>query len=124
MMTKKDPSARSDSHAPNADQLKQAAQHQLTKSSCCQGSIETKTRIIVKYDVGFGNTLYIRGKGATLSWDKGTPLKNIKKDEWVWETEQPFHDGEFKVLINDKHYEIGLNHPLRCGASLQYNPRF
>lgn len=83
-----------------------------------------KTRIVVKFDVGFGNFLTIRGKGADLNWDKGIPLKNMKKDEWVWETEAAFNTGEFKILINDKHYESGENHPLKCGATVQVTPFF
>ena len=84
----------------------------------------TKTRIIIKFDVGFGNTLHIRGNGANLNWDKGTPMKNIKNDEWVWETDMPFSKAEFKVLINDKHYEIGHNHMIHSGNMIQYTPRF
>lgn len=83
-----------------------------------------KTRILVKYDVGFNNSITIRGKGAGLNWDRGLSLKNIKADEWVWETDTPFTTGEFKVLINDTKYELGENHTLRCGASIQYTPKF
>lgn len=82
------------------------------------------SKITVKYDVGFSNTLYLRGKGANLSWDRGVTLKNVKNDEWVWETDQSFTTCEFKVLINDKEYEAGANHTLTCGASIQYTPKF
>lgn len=88
------------------------------------GAKGPKTRIIIKYDVGFNNTLFLRGKGANLNWDKGVSLKNVKKDEWIWETDTPFTTGEFKVLINDNHYEIGENHPLTCGANIHYTPKF
>jgi hypothetical protein len=83
-----------------------------------------KTRIVVKFDVGFNNHLFIRGHGANLNWDRGVLLKNIKNDEWVWETDLPFTAGEFKVLINDRQYETGENHRLNCGATIQYTPRF
>lgn len=83
-----------------------------------------KTRVIVKFDVGFNNHLTIRGKGANLSWDKGIPLVNVKRDEWIWETETPFANCEFKVLINDNAYEVGENHSIKCGASFQYTPIF
>jgi hypothetical protein len=83
-----------------------------------------KTRIIVKYDVGFNNTLYIRGKGANLSWTRGLPLKNIKADEWVWETDAPIQAGEFKILINDQMYENGPNHQLNGGNAVQIKPQF
>lgn len=83
-----------------------------------------KTKITIKYDVGFSNQLFIRGKGATLSWDKGQPLKNVKPDEWVWETDASFTSCEFKVLINDTCYECGTNHTLSMGATIVYTPSF
>lgn len=83
-----------------------------------------KTRVVIKHDVGFNNFLTLRGKGGGLSWEKGTSLTNVKHDEWVWETETSFTTCEFKVLINDSHYEIGENHPISCGASFQYTPQF
>lgn len=83
-----------------------------------------KTKITVKYNTGYGNQLYIRGKGANLNWDKGTPLKNVKADEWTWETEHPFGHCEFKVLINDRNYENGENHYVNQGANIVYTPHF
>lgn len=85
---------------------------------------EGVTRIIVKYDVGFGNQLFIRGKGAELSWENGILLKNISSNEWLWETSASFPVGEFKVLINDFQYEIGDNHRLEKGANIEYTPKF
>lgn len=92
-----------------------------------QKNVEKKAanaRVIIKYDVGFRNSLYVRGKGANLSWDKGVPLKNIKADEWIWEPEAPFSQCEFKVLINDSCYEAGENHHLNPGMKIQYTPKF
>jgi hypothetical protein len=83
-----------------------------------------KTKITIKYDAGYPNQLYIRGKGANLSWEKGQPLRNVKADEWVWETDAPFSSCEFKVLMNDKIYEKGENHPLTSGATVIYTPQF
>lgn len=83
-----------------------------------------RTRIVIKCDVGFGNQLYIRGHGAGLNWEKGTPLKNIKADEWIWESSLSFSDGEFKILLNDAQYESGENHRLVCGSSLELIPKF
>ncbi len=84
-----------------------------------------KTRIIVQCDVGFPNTVFVRGEGVPdLNWKKGAPLKNIKPDEWVWETDTFFDQGTFKVLINDQTYELGENHPIYPGASIRINPKF
>jgi hypothetical protein len=84
-----------------------------------------KTRITVKYDVGFDNHLFIRGQGgAHLNWDHGVMLKNTGADEWVWETDLNFDNVEFKMLINDRQYEMGSNHGIKCGESLEYTPDF
>lgn len=83
-----------------------------------------RTKITIKYDVGFPNQLYIRGKGANLSWEKGIPLKNIKADEWIWESDANFLNCEFKVLVNDKHYEKGENHLVASGSTIIYTPHF
>ncbi|WP_068466889.1 hypothetical protein [Candidatus Protochlamydia phocaeensis] len=85
---------------------------------------QQKTRLTIKYDVGYNNQLYIRGKGANLNWEKGQPLKNVKADEWTWETDQHFSQCEFKILINDRTYEQGDNHLINCGASMTYTPHF
>ena len=85
---------------------------------------KTGARIIVRYDVGFNNHLFIRGNGPGLSWERGVKLKNVGSDEWLWETDLPTHNCEFKVLINDQHYETGENHHLHDGVAFQYTPRF
>jgi hypothetical protein len=86
--------------------------------------LHQKTQVTVRYNVGYGNQLYIRGRGANLSWEKGIPLKNVKANEWIWETETSFSHCEFKVLINDRNYENGENHYLNPGASIIYTPHF
>lgn len=85
---------------------------------------KTRSRIVVHYDVGFPNNLYIRGKGADLSWDRGILLKNTKADEWVWETDENFATCEFKVLINDYIYESQENHVIKKGQVIEYTPIF
>jgi len=87
-------------------------------------SKKEKTQIVVRYNVGYGNHLFIRGNGAGLSWDQGVMLKNIGPDEWVWEANVPFKECEFKILINDQQFENGENHQILDGASMQYTPRF
>jgi hypothetical protein len=105
-------------------------------STCCHGGGENKktapsscttpyTKITIKCDAGFGNTLFIRGNGIpALSWDKGIPLKNISADEWLFEINTSFTHAEIKILINDQHFETGPNHTLKCGTSAHYTPAF
>jgi hypothetical protein len=89
-----------------------------------RSSSSVATRIVVKYNCGYPNTLYIRGKGSKLSWDKGVALKNVKDDEWVFETNEPFTTLEFKFLINDHVYELGDNHRLTKSGSFHFIPKF
>ncbi len=124
-MTKK-----SNAHSESTAQKNQSSPVRTCNTpACCNDTQSTtlkgKTRITIKYDVGFHNTLFIRGQGINgMSWDRGTPLKNVKADEWVWETDNSFANAEFKVLINDRVYEVGTNHTLKCGANFHYSPRF
>jgi hypothetical protein len=96
----------------------------ITTKKVVAQPIKRTTTVTIKYDVGFGNWLSIRGEGAHLQWNKGVNLKNIRSDEWVWETEQPFEACEFKILINDKIYETGHNHFITSGSTVTYTPSF
>lgn len=82
------------------------------------------TQIKIRYNAGFPNNLFIRGQGAGLSWEKGIPLKNIKEDEWIWETNEVFPSCQFKLLLNDLQYENGDNHEILCGSNLEIAPNF
>ena len=86
---------------------------------------QTKSRVLVQCDCGFGNSLYIRGEGiSTLSWDEGAPMINRGPSEWVWETDRPFSVAKFKVLINDATYEQGENHAVGYGEETTVSPAF
>ncbi|MFV0341168.1 MAG: hypothetical protein ACK5MA_11185 [Parachlamydiaceae bacterium] len=87
-------------------------------------SSEPKTKLSIKYDCGYPNTLTIRGEGGNLSWDKGIPLKNIKSNEWVFETDTVFNKCQFKILINDEIYETGANRIMVHGTQSHYTPKF
>ena len=97
---------------------------QLFKRSSTELEVPSKSKITVRFDVGFPNTVTIRGKGAGLSWDKGVTLKNISKDTWVYEPKDSSKLLEFKVLINDQLYEKGNNHTVEHGKTFEYTPSF
>ena len=82
------------------------------------------SRITINLNCGFGNTLHLRGEGAGLSWERGIPLKNINADTWIWETDRPFTQCSFKVLLNDRNYETGENHVLKQNGQVSYVPQF
>jgi hypothetical protein len=78
-------------------------------SHCCGGGESTK--IIAEADIGFGNTLYIRGAGCGLSWDKGVAMRNRDAKFWVFECDKCKGKGDFeyKFLINDNVWSTGDN---------------
>ncbi len=41
------------------------------------------TVINAKVDVGFGNSLFVRGEGPGLSWSKGLPMTNVGSELWT-----------------------------------------
>lgn len=110
--------------APIQQEFEITASLEQAKAKAADKKKSGTTRITIKFNVGFSNQVFIRGEGANLSWEKGTLLKNVKADEWVWETTQSFNTIYFKVLINDKVYEYGDNHQANYGSSLTYTPRF
>ena len=82
------------------------------------------TRIVVNFDVGFENELFVRGQGADLNWEHGYRMTNVDPGTWVWESTSISAPVEFKVLINDLEFEEGENHVLQPGSSLDLTPSF
>ena len=84
-----------------------------------------KTRIIVHYDTGFGNALYIRGNTLPLSWNFGQRCDNLDAGTWVFELERPKSGAIFfKLLLNDCIWEQGENHRIEAGSVVDYWPKF
>lgn len=106
--------------------IKSEAKQELanTTSHSSSSQQKKKTQVIINYDIGLNNVLYIRGNFNSLKWDRGVILRNTKADEWIWETDATFKSGEFKVLINDVQYESGPNRTLNSGDSIKYTPSF
>jgi FtsZ-interacting cell division protein ZipA len=100
------------------------------QTQCQQPSSKQKgqkyfTKVVVRCNAGFGNNLFLRGEGIpNLSWQQGTQMKNVKADEWCWETDQYFTKAQIKVLFNDKQYEVGDNHWVEYGKTLTFIPYF
>ena len=85
----------------------------------------TTTVIVAKFDVGFGNNLYIRGDSAGLNWDSGVPMKNVENDVWVWTTNEAIGgDVSFKFLINDESWSSGDNMSAPAGETTTLSPSF
>lgn len=82
------------------------------------------TTISAKIDIGFGNTLYIRGEGPGLSWDAGVPMDCVADDLWRITLGESGAGYIFKVLVNDLTWNVGPDYTAGNGASLTVTPEF
>lgn len=82
------------------------------------------TKIVALIDVGFGNTLYIRGEGPGLSWEKGIPLDCIADDQWSLSLAETSRPVVFKFLINDLTWSSGEDYVVQSGGSVSLTPTF
>jgi hypothetical protein len=91
---------------------------------CCDGSESIK--IVAETDIGFGNTLYIRGAGCGLSWEKGVAMHNKDAKFWVFECNKCKckDDFEYKLLINDEIWCAGDNFVAKCYQKNIAVPKF
>lgn len=83
------------------------------------------TTIIANIDVGFGRSLYLRGEGPGLSWEKGVPMDCAGSDRWQatlpGESAQPIL---FKVLIDDSIWCAGSDFTVAAGDTVTVAPIF
>jgi len=117
----------SGSATPKKSVKKPAAPKTSTTQKASGGQKKTattgETRVIAKVDVGFGNSLFIRGDGAELSWEKGILMENIGSDEWLWSTKIT-GDLVVKFLINDEIWCQGDDLTLASGTTSASTPAF
>ena len=106
--------------------VKMNTNKKLTRTTTPQiaGVRATQPAIIeAKIDVGFGNNLFLRGEGAGLSWDHGTPLKCIDGKTWQWSA--PTEDKvKFKLLLNDSVWAQGADLVATPGKTVRVSPAF
>ncbi len=82
------------------------------------------TTVVAQIDVGFGNTLYLRGDGPGLSWEKGVALDCVADDQWslvLSETSRPI---VFKFLVNDLTWSAGDDYVAQPGSTVKVTPSF
>jgi len=82
------------------------------------------TTISAKIDVGYGNTLFIRGEGAGLSWERGIAMECVKDDLWRIVLAESARAYTFKLLINDATWSAGPDFTAACGTSVTLTPEF
>lgn len=125
------------SDAKTASAPKPAAAKPATKKAAANsnGSAEAKpaapkraksaaTEILANIDVGFGNTLYVRGEGPGLSWERGMPLACVKDDVWAYTIDAAAKPIVFKFLINDESWCAGDDYVVEPGQKITLVPTF
>jgi len=85
---------------------------------------KSTTTIIVKYDVGLGNVVSLRGDAPGLSWENGTVMKNIDAETWQWTSSAAKKAFEIKFLINDNRWSNDENFVVKPGATAGFSPSF
>jgi hypothetical protein len=81
------------------------------------------TTIEVKVDVGFGNAIFLRGKGTGLTWDHGVPLVCVDGSTWRW-AQKVADPVTFKVLLNDQVWSAGSDLVVAPGQKVEVSPSF
>jgi hypothetical protein len=84
----------------------------------------TRTTIVAKIDVGFGNALYIRGEGPGLSWDRGLVMDCVSDAQWIVTISDSVGPIVFKFLVNDVTWCVGTDYSVEPGANITLEPTF
>ncbi len=87
-------------------------------------ALPVPTTIVAQIDVGFGNTLYIRGDGPGLSWEKGTTMDCVADDKWSISLSETAKPVVFKLLINDLTWCTGDDYIAQPGSTVAVTPVF
>lgn len=82
------------------------------------------TTISARVDVGFGNTLFVRGEGPGLNWDQGVAMQNLGADLWQLTLPESGRPFAFKFLINDTTWSTGPDFSVASGTSATFTPQF
>ncbi|HEX9784207.1 MAG TPA: hypothetical protein VGA56_15935 [Opitutaceae bacterium] len=93
-------------------------------SSASAPTSVSKTSVVARLDVGFGNELFIRGEGPGLSWDKGVLMECESSDMWTWTSSAVTRPFAYKVLINDEQWPSGDDFVAEAGVENTISPVF
>lgn len=87
-------------------------------------SAAAATVITAKIDVGFGNTLFLRGDGPGLSWNKGVALVCADDAAWTISLANAVRPVVFKFLLNDETWSRGEDFTAAPGTTAEVSPTF
>jgi hypothetical protein len=107
-----------------APKIKKPSAAPAVESSVIVKPKAAKVTITAAIDIGFGNTLFIRGGGAGLSWGKGTSLTWTPAGAWTVvlpSVDKPF---AFKFLVNDVSWSADPNYEAAPGDTVTVTPVF
>jgi len=82
------------------------------------------TTITAEIDIGFGNTLWLRGDGPGLSWETGVVMDCIADDKWSITLADAGAPVVFKFLVNDLSWSVGDDYVVSPGGSISVKPTF
>ena len=82
------------------------------------------TTISAQIDAGFGNSLYIRGDGPGLSWEKGIAMNCVADDKWVVTLSDATTTVTFKLLLHDVTWCDGNDYVVAPGETIAIVPSF
>lgn len=82
------------------------------------------TVVAARVDIGFGNSLFLRGTGPGLNWEQGTPMTNAGSDLWTLDLHGAESPVYCKFLINDEKWSAGPDYVLEPGSQLEVTPLF
>jgi hypothetical protein len=119
-ITKKKSSTPTAAPAPQTTTV-QSVDAASAKIPACEASRAT---IVARIDVGFGNSLYIRGEGPGLSWDRGLAMDCITDNDWTVTISGAQSPILFKVLLNDNTWCLGPDYWLEPDGNLVVEPTF
>jgi len=86
----------------------------------------TITTIRVHYNVGWGNSISIRGDSDPFRWTQGIGARNTASDVWEYQLERipSGQTFQFKPLINDSTWSTGSNYTGTGGSTIDIYPTF
>lgn len=96
----------------------------LAKPSVPVAPVRKATTIAARIDIGFGNTLFIRGEGPGLSWDRGLAMDCLSDDLWSISFPSSATGVIFKFLVNDLTWSVGSDYVVGSGDSVELTPTF
>jgi hypothetical protein len=120
--------ASEDEPSPETEKISSAQKVSETTSLSSEGesleSNEGETSITATAYVGIGNKLYLRGEGAGLSWEKGTPLQFLAIGKWGWSTSAADQPISCHLYKNDEEPALDGKVTVQPGDKVELSPRF